>query len=139
MFTRECKDYIIRASNRASTLGVSFRDSKHSKDDVTSIVSSWESVLTISELEEDDLGGHDNEDGWYEEEGTNTRQQAWLCGRPLMRLVSSNAWIDSFPESLLWVTSKCVFAALLIAHSTRTGEQSLWNRRATQLKSSVLP
>jgi hypothetical protein len=55
------QDYIIHASNHASTLGVSLRDSKLSKHDVTSIVSCWESVLTISELEKNDLGGHDND------------------------------------------------------------------------------
>lgn len=82
MFTREHKDYIIRASNRASIPGVSFRDSKHSRHDTTSTVSYWESVLTISELKEAGMGGHDNDNGWYEEEGTNTRQHAWLCGRP---------------------------------------------------------
>ena len=52
------QDYIIiRASNHASTLCVSLWNSKLSKQGITSIVSFWESLLTISELEKDDLGG----------------------------------------------------------------------------------
>lgn len=48
-----------------------------------SIAGSWESVLTISELEEDGLGGAAITTPWDEEEGTNTCQHQWLCCRPL--------------------------------------------------------
>lgn len=36
----------------------------------------------MSVLEEDDLGGHDNDDS-QDGEGTNTRQYWWLCHCPL--------------------------------------------------------